>query len=206
MATYSEGQLNFSFPDDYKVIKFDSTNFYLKTFDSYMPEGKGLDFIAYSGSQFIMLEVKDFSADKHSNVWRTRTDTAIVNIDNANIDTPIKANNYSVRESLDIEVAKKVASSMSCLLGANSTANVSEADELKPFLKELVKSKFSLGNSDIVIILFVEGILESKTRTKKMIMKRLQDKIKEKLKWLNCKVSVFDSETCNNKYVIVTSA
>lgn len=39
----------------------------------------------------------------------------------------------------------------------------------------------------------------NKIRTKKMIMKDLQDSMKKKLDWLNCRVSVVDSDTYNTK-------
>lgn len=43
--------------------------------------------------------------------------------------------------------------------------------------------------------MFLEGDFGSKSRTKKMIMKRIREKISEKLKWLNCKVCVVDLDT-----------
>ena len=37
----------------------------------------------------------------------------------------------------------------------------------------------------------------------KMIMDELQRSMQTKLRWLNCKVSVVDTDTYNNKFLIV---
>ena len=74
---------------------------------------------------------------------------------------------------------------------------MSEADELKPYFQELTSKKYENGKKVLQIILFLEGDFGSKTRTKKMIMKRIRDKISEKLKWLNCVVRVVDLDTYN---------
>lgn len=53
-----------------------------------------------------------------------------------------------------------------------------------------------------MVILFLEGDFDnprSVTRSKKMIMERLQDSIRTKLSWLNCRVSVVDSATYNKR-------
>lgn len=44
-----------------------------------------------------------------------------------------------------------------------------------------------------------EGNFGSHTRTKKMIMSDLQRSINSKMRWMNCKVSVVDSSTYNEK-------
>lgn len=52
-------------------------------------------------------------------------------------------------------------------------------------------------------VLFLEGDFDSQkisSRSKTMIMKRLQDSINKKLSWLNCRVSVVDSDTYNERY------
>lgn len=50
-----ESNLNFEFLGE--AIKFDETKFYEK-FKSYLPNGKGVDFLSMNSSKFIMLEVK----------------------------------------------------------------------------------------------------------------------------------------------------
>ena len=48
------------------------------------------------------------------------------------------------------------------------------------------------------MILFLEGDFGCQTRTKKAIMKALQDSMNMKLQWLKCQVSVVDSDTYNH--------
>lgn len=51
-----ESKLNFTFSD--QAIKFDDTRFY-GIFKSYLPSGKGVDFLSINQDAFIMLEVKN---------------------------------------------------------------------------------------------------------------------------------------------------
>lgn len=111
--------------------------------------------------------------------------------------------NESGEESFDIETVKKVAGTFACLTGAGIAYNFGEADELKPYFQELASKNYEKGKKVLQIILFLEGNFGSNTRTKKMIMKRIRDKISEKLKWLNCTVRVVDLDTYNeNGYFV----
>ena len=59
-------------------------------------------------------------------------------------------------------------------------------------------SKIPTDKKKILVILFLEGNFEGsgvKSRSKKMMMARLQSSINQKLAWLNCQVSVVDSGT-----------
>lgn len=171
-----ESKLDFTFSG--QAIKFDDTKFY-EIYKSYLPHGKGVDFLSISPDAFIMLEVKNCFGHEKENVWRTKTDFV----------------NEAGDESFDIEVAKKVAGTLACLTGAGVAYPLSGADELKPYFKELASAKYEKGKKVLQIILFLEGDFGSKIRTKKMIMKRIRDKISEKLKWLNCTVRVVDLNT-----------
>lgn len=173
-----ESNLNFTFSN--QAIKFDDTRFY-GIFKSYLPSGKGVDFLSINQDEFIMLEVKNCAGYERENAWRTKTNYV----------------NENGEEGFDIEVAKKVAGTLACLTGAGIAYNLSEADELKPYFQELTSKKYENGKKVLQIILFLEGDFGSKTRTKKMIMKRIRDKISEKLKWLNCVVRVVDLDTYN---------
>lgn len=173
-----ESNLNFTFSD--QAIKFDDTRFY-GIFKSYLPGGKGVDFLSINSKVFVMLEVKNCTGYERENAWRTKTDFV----------------NENGEEGFDIEVAKKVAGTLACLTGAGIAYNLGEADELKPYFQELASKKYVKGKKALQIILFLEGDFGSKTRTKKMIMKRIRDKISEKLKWLNCTVRVVDLDTYN---------
>ena len=171
-----ESKLDFTFSG--QAIKFDDTDFYGK-FKSYLPNGKGVDFLAMNSDTFIMLEVKNCSGFERENAWRTKTNFI----------------NEMGEESFDIEIAKKVAGTLACLTGAGVEYKLGEADELKPYFQDLVSTKYEKGKKVLQVILFLEGDFGCKTRSKKMIMGRIRDKIAEKLKWLNCTVRVVDSET-----------
>lgn len=56
-----------------------------------------------------------------------------------------------------------------------------------------------------MLILFLEGNFGGHTRTKNMIMKELQDSMNEKLQWIDCRVSVVDSDTYNPEIFQVQS-
>ena len=47
--------------------------------------------------------------------------------------------------------------------------------------------------------------MEQKQELRKMIMKELQDSINKKLRWINCRVSVVDSDTCDSKIFRIVS-
>ena len=97
-------------------------------------------------------------------------------------------------------MAQKVAMTLSALIGAKSFGNTRESSqELTPYINFISKNTFADTSKRKYVILFLEGDFGSKTRTKKMIMKDLQDSMKKKLDWLNCRVSVVDSATYNTK-------
>lgn len=55
------------------------------------------------------------------------------------------------------------------------------------------------------MILFLEGDFGGKTRTKKMIMQALQNSMNKKLQWINCRVSVVDSDTYDPRLFQIVS-
>jgi hypothetical protein len=152
-----------------------------------MPNGKGIDFFADSDDKLLLIEIKNCLGYEKQNNWRTNTGNTILN-------------GSTIDESFDIEVAKKVASTMACIVGANMNFEYANADELKPLFKSISSNKFASGTKTLEVILYIDGNFGSKVRSKNMIMKRIQDKIKEKLKWMNCVVRVVDYNTHNNKY------
>jgi hypothetical protein len=181
-----ESGIDFCFPESYNVVKFDETSFYC-LFKSSMPNGKGIDFFADSEDKLLMIEVKNCLNYESENNWRTQVGT-------------IKISSNSIEESFDIEIAKKVQSTIACTVGANTGYEYSIADDLKLLFKAISSNKFAKGTKTIEVILYLDGNFESRTRSKNMIMKRIQEKIKEKLKWLNCNVRVVDYNTHGNKY------
>jgi len=179
-----ESKLDYTFEGT--AIKFDETPFYTK-FKSYHPSGKGVDFISMDSTAYILVEVKNCLGYEQENMWRTKTDFI----------------NESGEESFDIEIAKKVEGTLACLLGAKVAYPLAEADELKPYSEELCSGRYENGRKSLEVILFLEGDFGSKTRKKSMIMKRIQDKLGQKLKWLNCNVRVVDSETYRTNHFTV---
>ena len=110
------------------------------------------------------------------------------------------------RDSLDIEVAQKTAMTVAALTGAKSFGDTKEClEELKEYIQFLSSDRFSDDSKKKYVILFLEGDFGSRTRSKKMIMKELQDSMNKKLQWINCRVSVVDSDTYNPKIFRIVS-
>ena len=154
-----------------------------------LPEAKGVDFISVAKDQIAFIEVKNCIGDEGNCRWRIAPDNkkriathTIVNVEG--------------RDSLDIEVAQKIAMTMAALIGARSFENRKECvKELELFNKFITNDSFSDERKKKYVILFLEGDFGCATRSKKMIMKALQDSINRKLQWFNCRVSVVDSDT-----------
>lgn len=195
MREIKESDLKFTFSEQMTAIKFDDTKFYREAYNK-LPGGKGVDIIADSDEMLQLIEVKNCSGRDVENNWRIHTNNSKISSAPAGLDV-------EERDSLDIEVAKKVASTIACLYGAWSKAPQSgAARELADVWRGASADAVQTSEKPILIVLFLEGNFDnpkSKTRSKKMIMKRLQDSLKAKLSWLNCRVSVVDSATYNAK-------
>lgn len=195
-----ESSLTFTFSEKISVSKFDDTKFYRTKYNK-LPGGKGVDIIADSDDMLQLIEIKNCSGHEIENIWRT-------SVNNSKRESAPQELEVDNRDSLDIEIAKKVAATIACLYGAWSKAPQSEsAKELSNIWKAACVSQIQNSKKTIMVILFLEGNFDnprSKTRSKRMIMKRLQDSIDEKLSWLNCRVSVVDSATYNKKCFTVS--
>lgn len=194
----SEGNLVFSFDSEYTAIKFDDRPFYREYFNN-MPGGKGVDIIADSDDIIHLIEIKNCLGHEQENRWRTSTG-------NRTLDSAPRDLDVENRDSFDIEVAKKVAMTILCLFGAWSKAERTEkALELENYWKSLNNTKVQKNKKQIIVTLFLEGNFSgvSQTRSKKSIMKRIQESISKKLDWLNCKVFVVDSDTYNDRFFTV---
>lgn len=183
-----EGSLEFIFADGLMPAKFDETRFY-KKFASALPSGKGVDFIAAAEDSLILIEVKNCEGYERENEWRT-----LVNQKRGD------------EETFDVEIARKVASTLSCLVGANTypdkQGDDEPADELKPYFEMLTKMR--KGKVHLKVYFFLEGDFATKTRTKDMIWKRIEEKIKEYFKgWLSCTVKIVDSAKTPYRYFTV---
>lgn len=183
-----ESGLKFNFPKDSTVIKFDDTKFYRDYFNK-LPEAKGVDFISVDREKIAFIEVKNCSGDKGNCRWRIAPN-------NKKLNTVHTTVNVEGRDSLDIEVAQKMAMTVAALVGAKSFGNTKDClKELEAFIQFLSNDTFSDDSKKKYVILFLEGDFGGKTRTKKMIMQALQKSMNKKLKWIKCRVSVVDSDT-----------
>lgn len=189
-----ESGLHFSFRTD-DVIKFDATPFYRESFNN-LPGGKGVDFISDSENGLVFLEVKNCTGKEADNRWRVACN------DRKLREPEIKAGKHS----LDVEVALKTAMTLACLAGAATKSAVStKANDLKPYALAVENSKVIKSEKPLLVILFLEGNFSSSARSKKTVMHELQESLRRKLVWLNCRVSVVDSDTYNSKFFCVST-
>lgn len=193
-----ESGLKFLFPQNDTVVKFDDTKFYRDYFNK-LPEAKGVDFISVDKDKIAFIEVKNCTGDESNCRWRIAPN-------NQKKDTTHTVVNVEGRDSLDIEVAQKTAMTVAALTGAKSFGDTKEClEELKEYIQFLSSDRFSDDSKKKYVILFLEGDFGSRTRSKKMIMKELQDSMNKKLQWINCRVSVVDSDTYNPKIFRIVS-
>ena len=193
-----ESRLKFKFPEKSTVIKFDDTKFYRDYFNKF-PESKGVDFISVDKDKIAFIEVKNCIGDEGNCRWR-------ITPDNQKRDTTHTTVNVEGRDSLDIEVAQKVAMTAAALLGAKSFGSTKDClKELEKIIQFLSNEKFSDDSKKKYVILFLEGDFGTLTRLKKLIMKTLQDSMNKKLRWINCRVSVVDSDTYDPRLFQIVS-
>ena len=145
------------------------------------------------------IEVKNCTGDEGNNRWRIVPDNRKRNTTHTSV-------NVEGRDSLDIEVAQKTAMTLAALVGAKSFRNTKEClNELREYIQFLSEDSFSNDSKKKYVILFLEGDFGTRTRTKKMIMKELQDSMNKKLRWIDCRVSVVDSDTYDPRIFRIVS-
>lgn len=179
-----EGDIDFQFPTSYATLKFDDTSFYRNHFNK-LPYAKGVDFLIINCDEIIFLEVKDFYGEEGHCRWKIRPDKHKYGTNNERLD------------SVDIEVAEKVAMTLACLAGAVTKRNLqTPLENAEKVISMLLRHKIPA----VRVILFLEGNFASSSKTSKMIMKDLQVSIQKKLSWLECKVIVENLSTQMGKY------
>ena len=192
-----ESRLKFEFPDRSRAVKFDNTDFYRKYFNK-APNTKGIDFLVDDKKRLVFLEVKNCKGDESNNNWR-------VVPNNRKHDTSKTTVTVEDRDSLDIEVAEKVRQTIAALVGVQSLKNTRKAaEEISIFAEALMSEKILDDSKEILVILFLEGDFGCQTRSKKAIMKGLQDSLNVKMQWLKCRVSVVDSDTYDDSLFMVS--
>ena len=198
MEIREESGLKFGFPDENIVIKFDDTKYYRDLFNA-LPGSKGVDFISVGKDAISFIEVKNCLGDEGNCRWRVFPNNQKLETTSTTVDT-------EGRESLDIEVSQKVAMTLAALAGARSFGDrKSSLDELKEIITTVFSRAFADDKKPKYVILFLEGNFGSHTRSKKMIMENLQKSMNTKMRWLNCRVSVVDSDTYNKNIFQIVS-
>ena len=186
----------FMFEDDCIAIKYDDGDFY-KNFRSVLYGGKGVDFVVGTGSCIELIEVKDFRVKPKENSWRVYPKDKKRNADIVG----------DYKHSLDIEVAQKVAMTIACMYGWwGRKGDAIQSDDLGILeIWSRMNSEAVLKNHlQIVVILHVDGIRTSRTRSEKMILQNLRIALKNNLQWLKCFVVVQNNEQANkNTYYSV---
>lgn len=145
----NESNLEFDFLGDITAIKFDDTVFYQKSFQ-HMPNAKGVDFIAISNDIIIFIEVKNCKGNESDNRYR-------IEPNNKKVDTAPTSVDITHKESLDIEVSKKIAMSLACLVGVYTKPQFQNSDELKAYSLAMMMPDIATGKKSMKIILFLEG-------------------------------------------------
>lgn len=183
-----ESGITFRFEDQYSdVLKYDDTAFYREMFQK-QPSAKAVDFLASSDDRFILLEVKNCSGNESENRWR-------VFPNNGKKETnALVSRDVMGRESLDIEVAEKVAMTLAALSGVYTRPKPeSKAAPCMVFAESLFDKLTHEGKRKIIVIAVIDGEFGCFTRSNQMIWKSIRESIEKKLKWLNARVIVTDS-------------
>lgn len=191
-----ESGIKFEFPNGNTTVKFDDDKYYRKFFCK-VDGAKGVDFISSSEMQLLFVEVKNCAGHESECTWRIFPNKKKLSTTHTTVDT-------KNRESLDIEVAQKVAMSIACIVGAHTYLDRRETGkDIVSFGEQILSEKFALDKKSWYVILFLEGDFSCESRSKKMIMQELQQSLSNKLSWLNCRVSVVDSHTYPRKLFMV---
>lgn len=174
----SESKLCFDFSESYAVTKFDDTPYYRNAFNV-MPGSKAVDFIAVNEDFFILIEVKNCTGHELDNLWRIAPN-------NLNQDIRPESTNTDDRDSLDIEVAQKVAMTCAALTGVYSgPLPKRRAGELLSFAESLYDASLREEKRKIIVVLLLEGQFNHCTRDGQTVRQRLKLSLDKKLKWLN---------------------
>lgn len=190
---FDESGIVFDFNNTLTVNKFDDTGYYQNYFKK-LTGGKGVDFILKSDDTLMLVEVKNCAGHESANRWR-------IFPDNGKRDTTATTVDTDDRDSLDIEIPKKIAMTLACLLGAHSQPQFqTHSSVLKEYFNFIKLNNISSGSNKIKVILFLEGNFASKSMPQKLILSNLGKKIKNKLSWLNCNVIVENIESHDNNY------
>lgn len=160
MEIREESGLKFGFPDGNIAIKFDDTKYYRDLFNA-LPGSKGVDFISVGKDAISFIEVKNCLGDDGNCRWR-------VIPNNHKRDTTSTKVDVEGRDSLDLEVAQKVAMTLAALAGARSFGDrKSSIDGLKDIITIVFSEDYADDKKTKYVILFLEGNYGGHTRSKR---------------------------------------
>lgn len=183
-----ESNMRFEFPDERTTVKFDEELFYRNSFNKF-PESKGVGFITDGKDLIAFIEVKNCRGHEADNRWRIAPN-------NQKRDTTHVSYDIKQRDSLDIEIAQKVAMTLAALSGAYSFGDRKESlGKVRKIAAAISEERFCQTEKKKLIILVLEGDFGTHTRPKTAIMSESQRNIMSKMQWLDCRVSVVDSDT-----------
>lgn len=183
-----ESNMQFKFPDDRTTVKFDEEVFYRNSFNKF-PESKGVDFITNGKDLIAFIEVKNCRGHEAENRWRIAPN-------NQKRDTTHVSHDVKQRDSLDIEVTQKVAMTLAALYGVYSFGDRKDSvGKLGKIAEAISEKRFCQTEKKKLIILVLEGDFGTHTKPKTVMMSELQRNIMSKMQWLDCRVSVVDSDT-----------
>ena len=174
MTQITESGFRFTFPEGYEAVKFDDTSFYRRYFS--FPGSKGLDIIACSAERIVLLEIKNCVRDIAGNRWRIAPD-------NQKVNTISTQHEVHDRDSVDIEMIKKTAMTLACMVGAFTKKEGCPATEaIVPVYSALVDEKVCSYHRKVIVVLFLEGEFGSAVRPTSAILRLLQTSMNNKLK------------------------
>lgn len=178
----NESDLHFTFRDGVTAIKYDDEPFYRKLYNA-IDGSKGVDIIADGNNDIYIIEIKNCEGTaENQDSWRRH---------------------YSGTNNMETfaeEIAQKVSHTCAGLVGAATFGQRNkQAERVLPFAKALQTDRIAALEKKLIIVLFLEGDFSCKTRSNEMIYRDIQNRIRKRLRWLNCYVTVVSTKTYSDK-------
>lgn len=163
-----ESRMNFIFETE-DVVKFDEVKFFNQKYQN-LKDSKGVDFLVNYDDTLWFIEVKNFEGYERENRDR------------------LKLRNKDV-ESLEIEIASKVRSTVACLVGAKNMEDLI----LQKYFDQMNRA-ISNNINKLKVVLILEGNIGRNERETKVKFQQIKTSIKSYLNWLGVEVFVENSE------------
>jgi len=171
MKTIEEQKLTFAFPDNWEVIKYDESHFFMNHVRK-SQGSKAVDILALSDNRLFLIEIKDFRGYRIESKKSLRSNEVLN------------------------EVVQKVRDTVTGLYAAYRR----QSEELAPFYHYLCTgSKYSTDvrhQRKIIAVFFLEQDTQSDAE---FFLRNLEMKMKYKLKFLNINCLVHNKKTYAKK-------